>query len=44
MNFAHTNPMNYVSFQCQEKHLIHTFDRPPILWYDGITKGTEVSL
>lgn len=21
---------------------IRTFDRPPVLWYDGITKGTEV--
>ncbi len=21
---------------------IHTFDRPPILWYDGSTKGMEV--
>ncbi len=22
--------------------LVRTFDRPPVLWYDGITKETEV--
>ena len=24
------------------KILFRTFDEPPVLWYDGITKGTEV--